>query len=294
MLSVFNSFPNTTNSSGITANSASITNGTYVYTTTNITTTNTTFIDEFLVFLVNSVGNPLTSFPSCIYPDLAGAYTIQLRLTDQCQSVTNSIVVTAACDGAPTISVTVAESNGEDSFVSMNASSAPDHPIYNIALARDRPRRVVLDASSTVGYTNSRLTFYWAWAATANTPTAQDGIDEPYGPEASLEIVAGGVYDLIVTVHDGCAVSTLPVTLVASCGALNLDVATSQTLTVNNGGNNPTSLQTFFIEEASQHDCAYSNQWTYYNFTTGTSSAGETARPLFFISFFFSLILALS
>jgi hypothetical protein len=236
----------------------------------------------YQVFLVNSnTLNQETPFPSCIYADLAGSYQLQFTLTDRCQVSTDTAIVQAACGGVPTIDSKVYEAENGGSYVSQAPDYQPDAPSYNVSLSRSQARRVVLDASGTYNYTNSRLSFYWAWASPDPrfwTTEAQDGIDQPYGPIAAIDMTTSGYYYVNLTVHDGCNYTWTVIKLYAGCSEVLLSVPATGTSTVATGGTVSTNVQTFFIQESTQEGCSYTNQWVLANFTEAKSAAANT-RP---------------
>jgi len=252
--------------------------------------TMTTF--TYRIFLNNPVNNPSDAFPGCLYADINGTYMVRLTIQDQCQISQSTVTIDAECGGAPDPVVTVREAKGSGAWVTENTASTDEAPIYNITLARDRPRRLILDGSASTGYTTSKLEYYWSWAdpdPRAYTPAAQNNIDEPYGAEAAISISAAGTYYLNFTVHDGCAVKSTIVTIYAGCSALALDVPTTLSATVQTGAGGATVAQTIFVQEKSQQQCAYTNTWTYYNFT-GEQSAANTYGPSMALLLFTSIL----
>jgi hypothetical protein len=216
-----------------------------------------------------------------MYADLAGSYQVQLTLTDQCQVSSSIVTVQAACGGVPTINAKVYEAEEGGSYVTQATDYQPDAPSYNVSLARDHARRVVFDATGTYNYTNSRLSFYYSWAAPDPrfwTDEAQDGIDQPYGPIAAIDMTASGYYYVNLTVHDGCNYTWSVIKLYAGCSEVLLSVQETGSATVATGQTVSTNLQTFFIQESSQEGCEYTNDWVLANFTEAKGAATNT-RP---------------
>jgi len=223
----------------------------------------------------------LPSLAACTLTDLAGSYQVQLTLTDGCQVSSTTATVKAACGGVPTIDAKVYEAEDGGSYVSQAPDYQPDAPSYNVSLARDHARRVVFDATGTYNYTNSRLSFYWAWASPDPrfwTAQAQDGIDQPYGPIAAIDMTASGYYYVNLTVHDGCNYTWTVLKLYAGCSESLLSVQATGTSVVATGQTVSTNLQTFFIQESSQEGCEYTNAWVLADFIEAKGAATNT-RP---------------
>jgi hypothetical protein len=190
--------------------------------------------------------------------------------------------VKAACGGVPTIDAKVYEAEDGGSYVSQAPDYQPDAPSYNVSLARDHARRVVFDATGTYNYTNSRLSFYWSWASPDPrfwTDEAQDGIDQPYGPIAAIDMTASGYYYVNLTVHDGCNYTWTVLKLYAGCSESLLSVQATGTSVVATGQTVSTNLQTFFIQESSQEGCEYTNAWVLANFTEAKKAGATNTRP---------------
>jgi len=299
--SIFSVISMTTTSGPLFSNSSSgpTSDGNYSTTTSNYNQTTTNTSTSYQVFLVNSNNiNSLIPFPSCMYPDIEGSFQVQLQLQDYCQVSTTTTTVNSQCQGSPSIVSNVTSAAGAGSYVSQAPDWSPNAPSYNVSLSRAGARRVVLDASASQGYTYSRLEYYWSWSSPdprAGTANAQANIDQPYGAMAAVDIQASGYYYINLTVHDGCAVSYQTITLYASCSPLAVALTYNAALSVTTGGPSSTSQQTFFIQETSQADCAYSNTWMVYNFSSSTSASvpvpntASMASP----SFFAFLIMAL-
>jgi len=258
---------------------------------TMVTTTSTT-TTYAQVQLINSNGiNTETAFPTCIYPDIDGAYSVKLTIYDLCTWSTDTVAVTAQCAGAPTVVASASEAIGYNgTYVTQALNYTADYPKYDVMLSRDHPRRVKLDASASQGFSTSKLTYYWAWAAPdprAGTLNAQDDIDQPYGSMAAITLGKNDTYNLELTVHDGCSFKKLPITLFADCMHEPLDIQGDNRLTVRGGQVGGSLLQTFKLTEMSQAECAYLNQWAFVNYTA-EPAAGASVRPV--LSFIFALL----
>jgi hypothetical protein len=239
-------------------------------------------IQDYTVVIPNELNNGLQWFASCFYPDVAGTYTLTLTLADGCQTNNASFTVNANCpqSSAPNIVAAVlprlpqsSDPNAtEPNYVSLNTSAGSQD--WLITLTRDSPRRLRLDASNSTSNSNSKLSFYWAWRYPDprwNTSAAQDDIDSPYSSTAELVLPGVGNYYILLTVHDGCAVSQLNITLSASCDSTPRTPNFGNRTTVSSNGR---SLVTIELENtqlekdgSNQFSCDFVTEWTFYNFT---------------------------
>jgi hypothetical protein len=207
---------------------------------------------------------------------------LTLILNDGCQTSNASFTVTAQCplSTAPTIVAAVlprlpvsSDPNAtEPNYVSQNLTAGGQDWI--VTLTRDSPRRLRLDASNSTSNSNSQLSVYWAWRYPDprwNTSEAQDNIDSPYSSTAELILPGVGDYYILLTVHDGCAVSQLNITLHAQCDSTPRTPNFANRTTVSTNGRNSVTLelQNTQLERdgSNQFSCDFGTDWALYNFT---------------------------
>jgi len=156
---------------------------------------------------------------------------------------------------------------------------------HHVTLTRDSPRRLRLDASNSTSNSNSQLSFYWAWRYPDprwNTSQAQDGIDSPYSSTAELILPAVGDYYILLTVHDGCAVSQLNMTLHAQCDSTPRTPNFANRSSVSTNGRNSVTLDLENTQTekdgSNQFSCDFVTDWALYNFTEN-SPTGVNVVP---------------
>jgi len=243
-----------------------------VLTNTSYTQTNVTTV-SWVTLPGSSSINANTFFPSCLYPDIAGTYVLGLSVSDGCQTVVTNLTLQASCNAAPTITLNVSEhANFSSSEGPSYVSAGRTLNTWVVSLLRSAPRRIVLDARASVGYSNSRLTYYWAWNSPdprAGTINAQDSIETPYASTSALTLSSLGNYTLTLTVHDGCIASTLNFTIMTTCA----DPAPSfSPSSVTTNGKTYSTIRLY----GSQTDCSI-NSWTIFNFTTVQGTYSQSA-----------------
>jgi len=235
---------------------------------------NTTYYN--FITLLNRQGLlATTAFPACFYPDVAGNYMLQLSVNDTCQVQQSVLSIPVECASPPTPQLTVSEHPLFNPAKETGYVSNAGGNTWNVQLSRLAPRRVFLDARGSQNYSNSQLSYYWAWAKPdprADTLLSQVSIETPYASTSAVEISGAGQYHLYLTLHDGCDVSYLNFTLNAQCGEPANTLQTA--VTVNSNGKN---LNTFLLsmqQGDSQIQCSQ-NLWEFVNFTEAsfTSSA---------------------
>jgi len=187
----------------------------------------------------------------------------------------------------------------ESGYVSKNASYRDAFQIWNVALSRAMPRRVVLDGRKTVGFTNSKLQFYWSWSAADssefyNTIDAQTGFETPYSPTSALVLMDARIYYITLTVHDGCSSNSVDFALDARCGASPSRLTATQAQTLS--GRNLYTWQLSF--EDSSSNCANSFDWEFKNYTQsgtfeGFESGVSTLYPSYALLFLLALLFSL-
>jgi len=233
---------------------------------------------RYVTLLQTTSTNPAMAYPACFLPDLEGDYTLELSTTDGCQPNYSNVTVSVSCGSAPDPKVTASEhaefnTTVEDQYVSVNASSRDAFQIWDVALSRAVPRRVVLDGRQSVGYTDSKLAFYWAWGPgdeRYGTKNAQDNIETPYSPTSAVILMEAKIYYLQLTVHDGCRAKTIDFALDAKCGASASRITTTQSQGLN--GRNYYSWNLGFQDQSSSCNGFY---WSFENYTeTGTFFLG--------------------
>jgi len=100
---------------------------------------------------------------------------------------------------------------------------------------------------------------------------AQNGIDSPYSSTAELVLPGVGVYYILLTVHDGCAVSQMNITISATCDSTPPTPNFGNRTTVSSNGLNAITLEleNTQLEKggSNQFSCDFVTQWTFYNFT---------------------------
>jgi hypothetical protein len=264
--------------------------GYYTIWESNLTYTETNTTWTQYVVLVNKITlQPTTAFPSCFYPDIAGTYQVELTAIDSCQQQVSVINVPVNCASKPTPQIAVTEhalfnANKESPYVTNQGGNS-----WKIQLSRSAPRRVLLDARSSIQYSNSQMSYYWGWAIPdprADTPAAQDELETPYASTSALTIKKAGKYHLFLTVHDGCDVNYLNFTLDAQCS--EPDQSLGPNVTVNSDGRNLNTFQLSMKQGDQQIQCS-SNTWTFYNFTMASTSGGSQLTISLFAIFLFSL-----
>jgi hypothetical protein len=267
--------------SNVTVNSTT-SDGNYTYFTSiyNMTTLQT--VQDYTVIIPNEAPFGQSNFAACFYPDVAGAYSLTLILSDGCQTNNASFTVNANCpqSTAPNIQAAVlprlstsSDPNAtQPNYVSQNLTAGSQD--WLITLTRGSPRRLRLDASNSTSNSNSKLSFYWAWRYPDprwNTSEAQDDIDSPYSSTAELVLPGVGDYYILLTVHDGCAVNQLNITLHASCDSTPRTPNFGNRTTIGSNGRSSVTieLENTQVEKdgSNQFSCDFVTDWTFYNFT---------------------------
>jgi hypothetical protein len=203
----------------------------------NITTTFTkvkrTFTVDYKTTLFNHHFNrPVT----CFRPDVAGEYTIQLKIEDGCLSPAPSMAISirAICTNpllSTDIPVTLTGSGVSGPSVVGGGGRQAGIPTYAVTLSGWSYSRVTFDAR-TVTPKNGRDTLTYEWAvlsvkSTMEPPVKKEEIrlTNMHGNIASFVPVRAGTYSIQLNVYDGCnsvSQSTL-YHLVVSCPANQID-----------------------------------------------------------------------
>lgn len=178
-----------------TTNSNTLLTGkSYRYSMKNYTSITTAqIVNRGMSTLVYTSGDE--NFASCFRPDLPGAYTLQLSLTGPCTVSNSTVVVTANCLAAPTISYSI---TGESSAT----------PVVN--------KRIIFDASATTIVNTAATRFYWTLSDCAGNDLTAKVLNSA-SSVASWTTTIPGYYCVRINVTDLCATSFVDQKFYVNC-----------------------------------------------------------------------------
>lgn len=175
-------------------NTSSVTSNVFNTTYTNTNTKTTTAITEtYFATLKNSPNNNDNLFAACFHPDVAGTYTVQLTISDGCRSSSAVTTVTAACNTAPTATLT-------------------PYPSASVQVTEE-PQTVVIVDSGASDAEGDALTYAWEFAAGTQVVPVLLGRNNSV---VQFVITAPGTYVLNVAISDGCSSITATTTITAT------------------------------------------------------------------------------
>jgi len=170
---------------------------------------------------------------ACFYPDVAGQYSVELRVQDYCgEWQTASATVTANCNTAPSVTV-----NAPPTAVNWDGTGFVDYG-GNRGYTKLVARAVVQDTDN--------VWYSWRLSAAPNGSALTDNsITNNRGSEASYVPDVPGDYTLELTVSDGC--TEVVQTMSTTVGCVLAYTLEDPALTYNSDGVTPVNLITFTI-----------------------------------------------
>lgn len=215
----------------------------------------TWIFNRFEVILTN-IDDPSISqdqwnaFPVSFHPDIAGNYTLELVVTDDCGLVsTSQTSVTAMCAPQPTVRGSV-----------VNPGVEYEDDVAYLDMGKEEYLTVLLRAEAGVSDRQSKVLYQWMHAAGTDLDAVEDIVNDQTS-FASLQVNEPGTYAFTLRVTDGCSwseVETVTVVVERECTTV-VDEPETKTRYSPFNYLNPTMTETYTLRVPSSFEALSSS-----------------------------------